>query len=164
MLVREAWGNLLLCFVLDEITGDDWTFQEDPNGDGIIVNRTNKTGFFVEHVCAMDFPAGKKLPKGEERVIWAIKHKIKKGSAYAKNKSLVVFFDGAGWFRRDIIRREIYGKHNFDSIFIIGLLNTDNGYLYSVTEYRDSWGSYSLTHKVFINNDFSGWTVEQLKE
>jgi hypothetical protein len=164
MLVREAWANFLLCVVLNEITNHDYTYREDPGGDGIIFNKTDKTSFFVEHVCAMDFPAGKKLPAGEDRVIWAIDHKIKRGKDYAKDKSLVVFFDGAGWFRRDKIRENIYHRHDFKVIFIIGLLDTNSGYSYSVTEYRNSFGDKSITHKVSINDDFTDWSVEQVKE
>jgi hypothetical protein len=81
MLVREAWANILLCIVLRKITGHDYTFQEEENGDGVIFNKSDKTSFRVEHVCAMDFPAGKKLPQGDARIIWAIDHKIKRGTS-----------------------------------------------------------------------------------
>lgn len=164
MLVREAWANLLLCIVLNKITNDNYTFQENPNGDGIILNKVDQTQFLVEHVCAMDFPAGRKLPSGEDRIIWAIDHKINRGENYAEGKSLVVFFDGAGWFRRDKIRKNIKGRHNFKVIFIVGLLDVVNGYSYIITEFRDSYGDKSITHKVSINEDFTDWFVEQIKE
>jgi hypothetical protein len=95
MLVREAWANLLICAVMEKITGERFTFQES-DGDGIIGSKDSKIAHIVEHVCAMDFPAGKQLPKGEDRVLWAINHKTKRGPEYAKGKILVVFFDGAG--------------------------------------------------------------------
>ena len=165
MLVREAWANILLCAVLRKITGHDYTFQEEKSGDGLIFNKSDKTGFGVEHVCAMDYPAGKQLPKGDDRIIWAIDHKIKRGAKYAKDKALVVFFDGAEMFTRQKIRENIYGRHAFKAVFIIGLLEVvDSKYSYLVTEFRDSYGDKSLSYRVDINKDFKGWTVTQIMQ
>lgn len=163
MLVREAWANILLCIVLREITGHEYTFQEEENGDGIIFNKTNSTGFRVEHVCAMDYPAGRKLPQGDARIIWAIDHKIKRGPEYAKGKSLVVFFDGAGMFIRKNIRESIYQRHGFKVVFIIGLLQVvDSKYSYLVTEFRDSYGEKSRSHRVDIDENFNNWTITKI--
>lgn len=164
MLVREAWANILLCIVLRKLTGHDYTFQED-SADGAIYNRTDKTYFPVEHVCAMDFPAGRRLPEGDARIIWAIDHKIARGATYAQGKALVVFFDGAGMFTRKNIRENIYGRHNFKAIFCIGLLEViDSKYSYIVTEYRDSFGEQSLSHRIDINKDFNNWEIDQITQ
>lgn len=163
MLVREAWANWLLCVVFQKVYGNLFTFQEVENGDGVIMDKITKIGFVTEHVCALDFPQGKKLPKGEERVLWAINHKIKRGFEYAEGKRLVVFFDGAGIFYRNIIRENIKGKHNFDSVYCVGLMVSDkNGYQYSVTEFKDSYGDKSVTFKVEINESFTDWKVLQV--
>lgn len=165
MLVREAWANILLCTVLRKITGHDYTFQEEMNGDGIIFNNTDSTSFGVEHVCAMDYPAGRKLPQGDARIIWAIDHKIARGADYAKDKALVVFFDGAGMFTRQNIRENICGRHGFKAVFIIGLLEVvDSKYSYLVTEFRDSFGDKSLSHRVEIDKDFKGWAITQIMQ
>lgn len=161
MLVREAWANLLICAVMEKVTGEHYTFQES-DGDGIIGSKATKIGNIVEHVCAMDFPAGRQLPKGEERVLWAIQHKTARGPEYAKGKILVVFFDGAGMFVRSKIRESIYGKHNFESVVCVGLLTVDNsGYEYILTDYCDEYGNESISFRIKIPMDFSGWTITQ---
>lgn len=161
MLIREAWANLLICAVMEKITGERYTFQES-DGDGIIGNIDRKTSHIVEHVCAMDFPAGTRPPEGEERVLWAIKHKTERGAEYARNKILVVFFDGAGLFVRSKIRESIFGKHKFKSVICIGLLTEDDtGYEYILTEYRDEYGNKSISYRIKIPMDFSGWAIVQ---
>lgn len=143
---REAWANWLLCVVLQKIHGEEITFMEDQEGDGIILVKKTKEWIMTEHVSALEIPCGKKLPKGEARIIDAINLKIKKGSDYAKNKFLIVFFDGAGGFYRNKIRENINGRHNFVCVYCIGLLTADeNGYAYSVTELHEQ---DSITFKV----------------
>ncbi len=161
MLVREAWANLLICAVMEKITGERFTFQES-DGDGIIGSKDSKIAHIVEHVCAMDFPAGKQLPKREDRVLWAINHKTKRGPEYAKGKILVVFFDGAGMFVRTKIRESIYGRHQFESVICIGLLTVDDsGYEYILTDYCDEYEDKSISFRIKIPLDFSGWSIAQ---
>lgn len=160
LLPREAWGNWLVSVVLRKIYNRDITFADSEEGDGFIVDKTIKSFFPTEHVSALDIPKGKKWPKGEKRVIEAINLKITRGPDYARQKILVAFFDGAGEFFRNKIRETIFGQHNFEAVFCVGLLTSDNsGYSYSVTEFRDSFSSQSITHKVEINNDFTDWCV-----
>lgn len=159
---REAWANWLLCVVLRKLHGENLTFAEDIEGDGFIVDKN--TGEFIptEHVSALENPFNK-LPKGEDRVINAINHKIEKGSDYAKGKWLVVFFDGAGEFLRNKIRENIKGRHNFGAVYCIGLLTSDDrGYSYSVTEFIESHNDKSITFKVEIIDDFTNWEVSQM--
>jgi len=160
LLPREAWGNWLVSVVLHKTSGRDVTFADSGKGDGFIVDKDIKKTFPTEHVSALDIPKGKKLPEGEQRVINAINQKIRKGPNYARGKILVVFFDGAGKFFRNKIREAIFGKHNFEAVFCVGLLTSDNaGYSYSVTEFRNAFGNQSITHKVEINNSFTDWRV-----
>ena len=84
----EAWGNWLLCVVMMYAHGQDYTFQDTEDGDGIILNKVTKRWFPVEHVSAMTNEKGENLPKGEDRVLWAINKKIEK----AKKKH-------SGWIR-----------------------------------------------------------------
>lgn len=160
---REAWANWLICAVLRKMHKRNITFMEDDKGDGFIVDKDKKIIVPTEHVSALNIPKGKNLPSGEQRVIDAINLKIKKGSDYAKEKLLVVFFDGAGEFFRSKIREAIFGRHNFEAVFCVGLLNSGkDGYSYSVSEFRDSFGNKSVTHKVEINGDFTDWKVSQI--
>lgn len=163
LLPREAWGNWLVCAVLREMYGRNITFMEDDDGDGFIVDKDRIIAVPTEHVSALEIPQGKKWPGGEQRVIDAIELKIKRGPEYASGKILVVFFDGAGEFLRSKIRENIFGRHDFEAVFCVGLLDSDDsGYSYCVTEFRDSFGDQSITHKVEIDGEFSDWKVTQI--
>lgn len=165
LLPREAWGNWLVSAVLRKMHNKDITFADSEEGDGIIVDKSLKAIFPTEHVNALDIPKGKKWPTGEQRAIAAINQKIGRGHNYAQGKILVVFFDGAGKFFRSRIREAIFGKHNFEAVFCVGLLNSgENGYSYFVTEFRDFFGNQSVTHKVEINGDFSDWKIVQIMQ
>lgn len=160
---REAWANWLICAVMRHIHGKHITFADDDSGDGFIVDTRTGGLLKTEHVSALEIPKGKKLAKGDQRIINAIEKKIAKGPAYAKNKHLVVFFDGAGIFIRKNIRETIYGRHNFVSVFCVGLLDSNTeGYTYITTEFRDSYGDKSASFNVKINNDFTAWDVVQV--
>ncbi|MDO8569836.1 MAG: hypothetical protein Q7R89_03665 [bacterium] len=162
---REAWANWLICAVLRQMHKRDITFMEDDKGDGFIVDKDKKIIVPTEHVSALNIPKGKNLPTGEQRVIDAINLKIAKGPEYAQNKLLVTFFDGAGEFFRNKIRESIFGRHGFEAVFCVGLLNSGkDGYSYSVSEFRDSFGDQSVTHKVEINGDFTNWKVSQIMQ
>lgn len=162
---REAWANWLLTAIFQHLNGDSITFVEDDEGDGVILDK--RTGVFIqtEHVAAMDFGGKVNLPTGEARIIDAIFHKIRKGDDYAKNKTLVVFFDGAGKFYRSKIREAVLGKHKFHSIYCVGLLTIDSsGYEYIATEFRDSYVDKSISYRIKINSDFTSWEVTRQKE
>lgn len=162
LLPREAWGNWLTSVVLRKMHDRDITFADSDEGDGFIVDKSLKSIFPTEHVSALDIPEGRKWPSGEQRVIEAINLKITKGQKYAQGKILVVFFDSAGKFFRSKIREAIFGKHNFEAVFCVGLLTSGKeGYSYSVTEFRDSFGDQSVTHKVDINGNFTDWKISQ---
>lgn len=156
---REVWANWLICVVLQEIHGKDITFAEDDKDDGIIVDKRTGHRIRTEHVSALENPMNP-IPKGEARIIWAINHKIQRGAEYAKNKILVVFFDGAGKWYRNKVREAINDRHNFDSIYVVGLLTEDqNGYAYSVTKLFEK---FSISFKVQINSDFTSWIINRL--
>jgi len=162
---REAWANWLICVVLRHMHKRDITFMEDDKGDGFIVDKEKVVIVPTEHVSALNIPKGKKLSTGEQRVIDAIDLKIAKGVEYAKGKLLVVFFDGAGLFYRNKIRESIFGRHSFEAVFCVGLLDSnENGYSYSVTEFRDSFGDQSITHRVEIDEDFTDWKISQVMQ
>ncbi|MFA5080840.1 MAG: hypothetical protein WC472_04450 [Candidatus Paceibacterota bacterium] len=162
---RESWANWLICVVLRHMHKRDITFMEDDKGDGFIVDKEKIVIVPTEHVSVLNIPRGKKLPTGEQRVIDAIDLKIARGVEYAKGKLLVVFFDGAGLFYRNKIRESIFGRHGFEAVFCVGLLDSnENGYSYSVTEFRDSFGDQSITHRVEIDKDFTGWEIYQVMQ
>ncbi len=161
MLVREAWGNWLLCAVFSRQYNEDFTFQETEDGDGIVFGKKTKKWCVVEHVCALDFPKGKKLPKNEDRALWAINYKIKRGPNYAKDKSLVVFLDGAELWYPNRVGRQISWQHNFLSVYCVGLLvGTKEGYSYSVSELGSL---HSPTWRIEINHNFTSWNIIQVQ-
>lgn len=160
---REAWANWLVSAVLSKLQQRSITFMEDDVGDGYIFDREKRGIFPTEHVSALNIPKAKKLPSGERRMIDAINTKIDRGAEYAQNKILVVFSDGAGEFYRNKIRENIYVRHNFEAVFCVVLLDSGpSGYSYIVTEFRNSFGEQSISHKVEINSDFTDWTVTQV--
>lgn len=161
---REAWANWLLCAVLQKTRGEHITFAEDKSGDGFIVDKNTGELIPTEHVSALENDFNK-LPKGEERIIEAINHKIERGPEYANGKWLVVFFDGADKFYRNKIRENIKGRHNFGAIYCIGLLTSSkDGYVYAITEFKDSHGDKSITYKIEINGDFTNWEITQIMQ
>jgi len=165
LLIREAWGNWLLCTVLRNLHGEHITFAEDKHGDGLIIDKRTREIIPTEHVSALEIPKGKKWPKGEQRVIDAIDLKIKKGPSYAKGKWLIVFFDGTNGYFRNKIRENIEGRHNFNAVYCIGLLTSDkNGYAYAIKGFEDSLGDTSMTFKVQINKDFTDWWISQITQ
>jgi len=165
LLPREAWGNWLVSVVLRKMHNRDITFADSEEGDGFIIDKSLKVIFPTEHVCALDIPKGKKWPIGERRAIAAISQKIDRGYDYAQGKILVAFFDGAGEFFRNKIRESVFGRHGFEAVFCVVLLNSGKGgYSYSVSEFRDSFGNQSVTHKVEINGDFTDWKVSQIMQ
>lgn len=158
--VREAWANWLYCVVLQYVHGQEITFSDDETTDGFIINKTTKEFIVTEHVAAMDFPTSK-LPKGEDRIIQAIEHKVKKDEEYAKGKHLIVFMDGAGLWYPNKVGRRISGKHNFETVTCIGLLTGDEtGYRYGVTQF---YANHSPCWEVYINADFTDWSVKQIQ-
>lgn len=163
MRCREAWANWLFCAVLCHAEGKDYTFQDD-EGDGIIVNRTDNFWFPVEHVSAMDYTKGEKLPKGEDRVIWAINKKIEKSKKYAdysRGKTLIVFMDGAEKWYPNRVGRTIAGTHTFARVYCIALTSSPEvTYRYSVSDLRPE---HSPTFIVEINKDFTDWKVTQIQ-
>ena len=165
LLPREAWASWLICVVLRKMYSRDITFMEDDTCDGFIVDKDLKLAFPTEHVSALDIPEGKKQATGEQRVIDAINLKIARGSDYAREKILVVFFDGAGQYFRNKIRETVFGRHDFEAVFCVGLLtSSESGYSYYVTEFRDSFGDQSVTHKVEINWNFTDWQITQIMQ
>ena len=165
LLPREAWGNWLVSVVLRKMHNGNITFADSEEGDGFIVDKSLKAIFPTEHVCALDIPKGKMWPTGEQRAIAAINQKIGRGRDYAQGKILVAFFDGAGEFFRNKIRESIFGRHGFEAVFCVGLLNSGkDGYSYSVSEFRDSFKDQSITHKVEINGDFTDWKVSKIMQ
>lgn len=161
---REAWANWLLCAVLQELHGtEDITFAEGTkNDDGIILDQRTGGGVITEHVAALEVPSKKPLLTGESRIIAAINLKINRGDEYAKDKFLIVFFEGVGKWYRNKVRESINGRHNFKRVYLIGLLNPPdkiNGYAYSVTELHEK---DSISFRVHINYDFTDYTVTRI--
>lgn len=158
--VRETWTLWLLCAALNRMRGLQLTFGEDDedSSEGILLDKVTKEFIKTENVATMDFPSTS-FPRGDQRIIAAIESKIRKGPEYAKGKILTVFFDGAHEWHRNKIREAINGKHQFEQIFLIGLVSDHNAteWEYSVTELDEN---NSTTFIVKIKPDFTDWSVE----
>ena len=160
MLPREAWGNWLLCAVYRHLHGETVTFAESEDGDGILIDKINRTCAPIEHVSVLQVPSKHPMPVGDQAIIDAVLRKAARGEGYARGKLLLVFFEGVGMFTRQTIREAIRGKHSFDKVFSVGLLTCDDkGYRYAVTDYNEG---NSQTSIVTISTNFNSWTVEQL--
>ena len=163
LLPREAWGNWLISAVLRECLGKDITFLEDEDGDGIIHDRDTGQWFLTEHVSALQTPGPHAELRGEARVLHAIQHKIDRGPEYAQGKRLVVFIEDAREWFPNRVGRAIHGTHNFDAVYVIGLIShSDDGYSYSISQI-DGVNGHSPIWKVDINNDFTDWTTTCLQ-
>ncbi|MCC7356753.1 MAG: hypothetical protein IT410_04060 [Candidatus Doudnabacteria bacterium] len=161
VLPREAWANWLLCVVLRDFFQHDITFAEDDETDGVIYDKDTNQWFFTEHVCALQTPGPHASLKGEDRVMYAIQHKIDRGVDYARGKRLVVFIEDAGEWFPNRVGRSIHGTHSFDAVYCIGISSlTDDGYTYFVTQLDHQ---NSPAWKVFINMDFTDWQVIRLQ-
>lgn len=160
---REMWANWLLCAVLQKNGMEKVSFSEGvEDDDGIIVD--NETGIWIktQHVSAIDVPKKELSLQGEARIIEAINLKIKKGTQYAKDKILIVFFDGLGKWYRNKVRESINGRHNFNGVYLIGLLDpisNKNGYVYSVTLLNEN---DSVTFRIQIDYDFTSYKVTKI--
>ena len=157
----EVWGNWLICAVLRKYISGEITFADDPEGDGIILDKRDGSFRYTEHVSAVDNPFSKQnLDTGEKRIIERIKIKIALGDNYADGKILIAFFDGVGLWYRNKVREAISGKHKFYKVYLIGLLSKDeHGFAYSVTELHEN---NSTTFKVQINPNFDSWSVSKM--
>lgn len=158
---REAWANWLLCAVFCAVDKKNYTFAEDDGGDGLIVNKDTGEWERVEHVSALDVPTRGEPLLGENRVVGAIEHKVRRGIEYARGKSLVVFIEGAGVWYPNRVGRSIEGRHAFNSVYCISLVSCDNnGYVYSISKFH---GTHSPTWSIKINGTFTAWEVGQLQ-
>jgi hypothetical protein len=162
LLPREAWANWLLCVVLRDFFGRDITFAEAETADGLIHDRDTGVWFLTEHVSALKTPGPHSELTGEERVLYAIQHKINYGEEYARNKRLVVFIEDTGLWYPNRVGKAIRNKHNFDAVYVIGIESNDDDYVYSVSQ-LDGVNGHSPTWRVRINEDFTTWTTERIQ-
>lgn len=154
---REIWSLLLLCIVINEVDGADFTFCDGEDGDGVIVDNRSGEVTPVENVSALDFP-NTSLLRGEERIIQRIMEKASKGKEYASGKILIVFYDGAHRAEPNKVAKSVAGKHHFDQIYLVGLIDDKGGteYTYSVYRLNEKDAQISV---IRINPDFSGWQL-----
>lgn len=162
MRPREAWANWLFCACSKKAFWIDVIFRESEDWDWLIVDKESWWFIITEHVAAMNFPWWKKIETGEDRIISAIEHKIKKWEKYAENKFLIVFSEGAWKWYPNKVAKAISGKHNFQWIYCISLLeiSKDGSYSYSISQFLVE---YAPTYCITINSDFSDWKVEKIQ-
>jgi hypothetical protein len=162
--LRELLGNWLLCVAVNSGTTprDRLSFTSDPlGGDGIIRDTVTEETWPTEHVMVPNLPAnaGKDV---EALILEAIHHKHKKGSTYARGKTLVVFLNGgngAKWFP-DKVAGQLPSPLHFEAVWVIGLQSIEAGeYVYNVTRLGLSRG-HAPVWRVRIGKEFDQWKVE----
>lgn len=160
MLPREALANWLICTV-ERFEGEDWTFSDDPNGsDGRIVDLKTSTGFTTEHVFIPP-PKAESTESVSDLMVEAVKKKAKKGKQYAEGKVLVIFSEGQGEFKPNIVARRTLELHHFDAIYMVGLEKIDeSGYHYWVTHLHPL---ISPIWKIDITSNFDDWSVKRVQ-
>lgn len=165
MRPREVWSNWLLCATLTYAYGQEFVFQETEDGDGIILNTVTKKWFPAEHVSAMEYGKGEKIPTGNDRVFWALDKKNQKeikNPGYSNGKVLVIFMDGAEKWTPNQVGRDIHGKHKFKHIYCVALISVhgDGACSYSVVSFEQK---NSPCFEVYLNKDFTAWSVTQVQ-
>lgn len=162
MRPRELLANWLLCVVLCETTGHDWTLSDDPTGgDGIILNRSSSTCFLTEHVFVPPPHATTQKPVAEQ-IEDAIRIKSSKGDHYAKDRTLIVFCEAHGnWFPNKV-GKSVDGTHGFEAIWVAGLEGVQDGkYVYWMTRIESATASPAW--KIHISTDFTNWIIEPIQ-
>ena len=159
---REIWTLWLLCAVMGLAHKTRATFCEDDERDGILVDLDADAWIKVENVAVMKFKDRQPL-QGEQGIIDAIQKKIDKGPQYAKGVILTVFFDGIGQMYANRIAKHFSGKHHFEKIYLVGLVNDKGGaqYQYSVSDIFEQDASI---YTIDITPDFSSWHVTKIQE
>jgi len=157
MRPRELLGNWLLCVVLCSVTGRRWTLSDDPTGgDGAMLDRDAETGFLTEHVFIPP-PSDGNDTSVEQQIVEAVARKSKKGSEYARGRTLVVFSEAVGRWFPNRVGRAIAGNHQFEAVWALGLESAEGGqYSYWVTRLEPD---HAPAWRVVLSKDFDSWTV-----
>jgi hypothetical protein len=161
MRPRELLGNWLFCVTLIEATGRDWTLSDDPTGgDGVMLDRTNGTGFLTEHIF-LPPPHANEGRSVEQQVVDAVAKKAGNGAIYARGKTLVVFSEAVGKWFPNRAAKAIAGTHGFEGVWAAGLETADGGtYIYWVTRLEPD---HAPAWRIRIHDAFDGWTVEPIQ-
>ena len=141
-----------------------FTFSDDPTGgDGVLIDKETGTTYLTEHVYIPSPEYRKTTESVEDLMIDAVRHKARKGKAYAEGKFLVIFSDTIGRWFPNRVGRSIEGIHDFVSAFAVGLESGyDSGYVYWATRFFTA--PYKCpTFRVHISSDFSQWHVERVQ-
>ena len=156
---REAWANRILCATSNFVNNWDYTFNEDLDGDWIIVDRKNNIEYKTEHVASMKFYKWHKIVPGEKNIVEAINKKIDKWPEYSKWKFLITFCDWSWKFYPNKVWMQIKEKHNFQWIFLIVFLSWNNKfYKYSVSFLKKEW---STTFIITIDWGKLTWNIKR---
>lgn len=163
MRSREAWANWLACAAINAWAGSDrLTFTSDPiGGDGIIFDQATGETWPTEHVMVTRRDAGRSV---ESLILERVRQKRNKGgAAYAQGKTLMVLLDviGEPWFPTEVAKalpRPLW----FEAVWVIGLDNAENGYVYNVTRLDTRMGQAPVW-RVHVAPGFDAWDVAPIQ-
>jgi hypothetical protein len=165
MRSREAVANWLLCAVVNHTGQRELSFTSDPTGgDGVLDDAKTGETFLTEHVMVTRHRGGEGAD-AHALVLNAINLKrAKGGEAYARGKTLVVFLDaGAGEWFPNRVAKALPDRLYFDDVWVVGLYGVEDGeYVYGLTQ-LDLTSGNAPAYKVRINQDFTGWRVDQVQ-
>jgi hypothetical protein len=160
---RELLANVLICAAGNSVDPENrLTVCTDPSGgDGLILNEKHGGYLTTEHVFVRSNDAdGGSV---ESKLLAAIEHKKKKGSAYCAGKDLVIFSEAKGIWKPNDVARRIAGRHDFETVWVVHLEETDDQrYSYCVSWLEASKGN-APSWRVSINDAFTDWQVERIQ-
>ena len=133
-------------------------FCSDPiGGDGIIYDEDTEETWPTEHVMVTRRQTG----EAEALILQAIEQKRQKGGdAYARGKTLVVFFDSDDpeWYPNKV-GKQLPTQLLFAAVWVVGLQRaTPDEYIYNVVSLDLSDGPAPVFY-VRIPKDFDSWQV-----
>jgi hypothetical protein len=167
MRPREMVANWLLCAAVNAADAVELTFSSDPiGGDGIIRNAATGDTWPTEHVMVPPLREGQ-TGGAEALILDAIDHKrLKGGEAYARGKTLVVFFDAgtaAGRWTPNKVAQRLPQPVYFATVWVVALIDVEDGeYVYSATNLDVSEGDAPIL-SVRISRDFDAWDVMRIQ-
>ena len=158
MRPREAWGNWLVCAVMDELNqSSEFAICSDPTGgDGIILDRTTGETWLTEHVMVSRFGVDQ-TSDAETLILKAIQDKCRKGPTYGRGKTLIVFLnaDVGAWSPNSVARRLPDPLH-FAAVWVVSLEGVVGGErVYALTDLNLAHGGLHVR----ISENFDAWTV-----
>ena len=165
LLPREILGNWMICAALNHEFGEErFTIAAEPQGsvgDGIILDKKTKIGELPTEHCLI--PQNTQDKPLDILIEEAVAHKMKKGKAYAKGRTLVLFSEGNGEWLPNKVAWQIVEKHAFHQVWMVHLIGVFSGkYSYGVC-LLDASQSDAPIWRIRLQRHFESWRVKRVQ-